>query len=94
MQNFVAVKENGAELDFSHSPAPVTHTQNARVYLQLRAKKTIFRHECCVLRAMEAATLNLSGHTCPLFTVHFSSTHCTQTSSWLSDWSSRPQVTV
>lgn len=37
---------------------------------------------------------NLSGHTRPLFTVHFSSTHCTQTSSWLSDWPSRPQVTV
>lgn len=42
MQNFVAVKENGAELDFSHTPAPVTHTQNARVYLQLRAKNQFF----------------------------------------------------
>lgn len=42
MQNFVAVKENGAELESSHTPAPVTHTQNARVNPQPRAKNQFF----------------------------------------------------
>lgn len=42
MQNFVAVKENGAELELSHTPVPVTHIQNARAYLQLRAKNQFF----------------------------------------------------
>lgn len=61
----------------------------------------IYKYDCCIVLFKHKSLLlrlphelQTRGHTHPLFTVHFSSTHCTQTSSWLSDWSSRPQVTV
>lgn len=50
------------------------------------------KHKSFILRLLHELQTRENTH--PLFTVLFSSTHCTQTSSWPSDWSSCPQVTV
>ncbi len=57
--------------------------ENAQKLLKCDCYIVLFEQKSFIL--MLPQELQTCGHTHPLFTVHFSSTHCTQTSSWLSD---------